>query len=90
MKTFRLEEACNLCGVQKEIVIHFIEEEWIHPSDRESLDLDEEDVARLRLIRELKEDFGVNDEGMPIILQLLDQLNRMHLEIMKHHQGDIL
>ena len=52
--------------------------------------MDEEDLARIRLICELKDEFGVNDEGVSIILQLLDQLNRMHLEVAKKFQGDQL
>jgi chaperone modulatory protein CbpM len=33
------------------------------------------DVARARLIRDLREDLGVNDEAVPVILDLLDQLH---------------
>ena len=33
------------------------------------------DVARVGLIRDLREDLGVNDEGISIILDLLDQLH---------------
>ena len=32
------------------------------------------DLARARLIKDLKVDFGANDEGVTIILHLLDQL----------------
>lgn len=32
------------------------------------------DLARSRLIQELTTDLGVNDEGVPIILALIDQL----------------
>lgn len=85
MKFTKIDDAFNLCGVKKEIIIRFIEEEWIHPADCEHDDLDEEDLARIRLIRELREDFGVNDEGLSIILNLIDQLNRLHLEIGKLH-----
>ncbi len=81
MKLMRIEDSFEVCGVEKELIIHFIEEEWIHPADLELLQLDEEDLARIRLIRELREDFGVNDEGVSIILPLIDQLNRIHLEI---------
>ena len=35
----------------------------------------EADLARARLIRELKRDFGVNDEGIGVILNLLDQVH---------------
>src|SRR3974390_3840111 len=33
------------------------------------------DIARAQLIRDLKEDVGVNDEGIPIILDLIDQMH---------------
>ena len=33
------------------------------------------DLARTRLIQDLAEDLGVNDEGIPIILGLIDQLH---------------
>jgi chaperone modulatory protein CbpM len=34
----------------------------------------EVDVARIRLIRELRDDLLVNEEALPIVLSLLDQL----------------
>lgn len=85
MKVTPIEDAFQQCGVNKEIIIHYIEEDWIHPAEEETLGLDEEDLARIRLIKELKEEFGVNDEGLSIILHLIDQLNRLHLEISKQH-----
>ena len=33
------------------------------------------DLARSRLIQDLTDDLGVNDEGVPIILGLIDQLH---------------
>jgi chaperone modulatory protein CbpM len=87
MKTIRLEEACDLCGINKEVIIHFVEEEWLRPLNMEALELDDEDIARIRLIRELTEEFGVNEEGLSIILQLLDQLNRIQLEAMRFDQS---
>src|SRR5262249_12254478 len=33
------------------------------------------DLARARLIRDLREDFGVNDEGISVILHLVDQMH---------------
>jgi chaperone modulatory protein CbpM len=85
MKIIRFEEACELCSINSELVIHFIEEDWIHPVDEQFMELDEEDLARIRLIQQLQQDFGVNDEGVSIILPLLDQLNRVHLEIEKNN-----
>jgi chaperone modulatory protein CbpM len=46
------------------------------------------DVARARLIQDLKSDFGVNDEGVDVVLHLMDQLHglrralaQLHMEI---------
>lgn len=70
-----IDEVSLLCGVSTHTIIHFIEEEWITPIDRELSMLDEEDVCRILLIHDLQEKFGVNDEGVPLILHLIDQLN---------------
>jgi chaperone modulatory protein CbpM len=35
----------------------------------------EVDLARAQLIRDLREDLGVNDEGISVILHLLDQMH---------------
>ena len=70
-----LNEVSEICNIPTEIIIHFIEEEWITPIDIELKMLDEEDVCRLLLIHDLKDKFGVNDEAVPVILHLVDQLN---------------
>jgi chaperone modulatory protein CbpM len=33
------------------------------------------DLARVQLIRDLRDDFGVNDEGVSVILHLVDQMH---------------
>jgi chaperone modulatory protein CbpM len=43
--------------------------------DRGAWHFSEIDLARVQLIVDLKEDMGVNDEGVPIILDLVDQIN---------------
>jgi chaperone modulatory protein CbpM len=37
----------------------------------------DEDIRRAHLIVELQRDFGVNDDAIPIILHLIDQLHAM-------------
>ena len=73
-----LEEVIHTCGVNPEIILHYVEEDWIHPADKEHGLFDDEDVARIELICELKEEFNVNEEAIPIILHLLDQINLLH------------
>lgn len=74
----RIEEACREGGLDHEIVIEFISHEWITPQGEW---IDEEDVARARLIIELRQDFGVNDEAVPLILHLIDELNALRREL---------
>ena len=53
----------------------WIEAEWLMPqSSGQTFHFSDADLARARLIHDLKADFGVNDEGITIISHLLDQL----------------
>lgn len=58
----------------------FIEAGWlVLPNDDEHREFNDLDLARVRLIRELRMGFGVNDEGVGIVLHLLDQMHGMRL-----------
>ena len=79
--TFQITEAAFKHGLAPDEILQFINFEWIQPLDPKNFLLDEEDIARIQLILELKKDLGVNDEGVPIILHLIDQLNHLHAEM---------
>jgi chaperone modulatory protein CbpM len=54
----------------------WIREEWLIPQQDESGEkFTEADLARARLIRDLREDLGVNDEAVPVVLNLIDQIH---------------
>lgn len=56
-------------------VERWIAERWIVPEHEAGHAVFREvDVARVRLIVELRRDLGVDEEAMPVILALLDQL----------------
>ncbi len=53
----------------------WIEEGWLSPRSNDAdLIFSEVDVARVQLIRDLGE-LGVNDESIPIVLDLIDQVH---------------
>jgi len=56
----------------------WIEEEWLIPArqadERAFTDMD---LARAGLIRDLKDKMGVNDEGLGVILHLIDQMHAL-------------
>jgi len=80
-RVYKFEEAVQNCGFPDRVLVQFIERHWIEPQDREKKSMDEEDLARARLIFELQNDLGVNDEAVPIILHLIDELNHLHLQM---------
>jgi len=58
--------------------------EWLIPGGSSpELSFSEIDIARARLIRDLQVDFGVNDEGVGVILNLVDQLYGMRRTLME-------
>ncbi len=53
----------------------WIEQEWVLPTRQgETHVFNDADVARVRLICDLRRDMAVNDEAVPVVLQLLDQV----------------
>jgi chaperone modulatory protein CbpM len=54
----------------------WIAEGWLRPQQSErGPAFSEMDVARAQLIRDLRGDLGVNEEGIAIILDLVDQMH---------------
>jgi len=49
---------------------------WLIPPKTDpELAFSDIDVARAQLIRDLREDLGVNDEGISVVLHLIDQVH---------------
>ncbi len=71
---YTLGEVCEIARVPRSFVVHCLRAHWVSPAHPEEPRLDEEDLARVRLIVDLVENFGVNHEAVPVILHLLDQL----------------
>ncbi len=70
------QQFLSSAGLQVQTLELWIEQQWLIP-DRTSAEatFSDTDVARAHLIRDLKGDFGVNDEGVDVILHLVDQLH---------------
>jgi chaperone modulatory protein CbpM len=56
----------------------WIEEEWLIPGrSADELAFTDMDLARVGLIRDLKDKMGVNNEGLDVILHLIDQMHAL-------------
>ncbi len=54
----------------------WIEAGWLRPrGSRSSHEFSDIDLARVRLIGDLRRDLGVNDEAIPVVLDLIDQIH---------------
>lgn len=61
--------------IESDAIDLWVDEGWLAPSRATGKwTFSEIDLARTRLIQDLTRDLGVNDEGIPIILSLVDQL----------------
>ena len=55
---------------------------WIVPAQAEDgLVFDEMDVARIRLLCQLRRDMNVNEDAVPVVLSLLDQIYGLRREM---------
>jgi chaperone modulatory protein CbpM len=71
-----IQEFINRSHLDAPTLKAWIGAEWLLPvASQRQLLFSEADLARARLIHDLKADFGVNDEGVAIVLHLLDQLH---------------
>ncbi len=62
----------------------WIEHRWVRPrTGVGGLEFDEADEARIELIRELRQEFLVDDDALEVVLPLLDQLYATRLVLRK-------
>ena len=62
--------------VEYHVLEAWIEAGWLVPPQTEpELMFSDVDLARAQFIRDLREDLGVNDEGISVILHLIDQMH---------------
>ena len=80
-RVYSLTEVSELTGVDQATVVTFIQREWICPETADGID--HEDLARIHLIEELRNSFGANDEAIPLILHLMDQLYHLRHQVRK-------
>jgi chaperone modulatory protein CbpM len=59
----------------------WVSEGWIRPADTEAKGYSEADLARAALIRDLVDELGVNEEEVPVILSLVDQIHGLRTEL---------
>ncbi|MCC8942211.1 hypothetical protein CI1B_26840 [Bradyrhizobium ivorense] len=73
-------------GLEVQTLEFWIEQQWLVPDQStDEMTFSDTDVARAHLIQDLKSDFGVNDEGIDVILHLVDQLHGLRKAFAELH-----
>jgi chaperone modulatory protein CbpM len=89
--TMRTHEFLMQCRLDARVLEAWIDAGWLRPhGSRSSREFSDIDVARARLIGDLRGDLGVNDEAVPVVLDLIDQihgLRRLVRELMVRHRS---
>jgi chaperone modulatory protein CbpM len=81
------QEFLTCSGVQVQTLEFWLEQRWLIPQETAAgMTFSDIDVARARLIQDLKTDFGVNDEGVDVILHLVDQLHGLRRALAQLHE----
>ncbi|MBN8958813.1 MAG: hypothetical protein J0H17_19940 [Rhizobiales bacterium] len=74
-------------GLEVQTLEVWIEQQWLIPEQTPSgPSFSDMDVARAHLIQDLKADLGVNDEGVDVILHLVDQLHGLRRAMAQLHE----
>jgi chaperone modulatory protein CbpM len=62
-------------GLDRQELVVWVENRWVLPEESGGTWLFHEvDVARVELIREIRHGFAIDDEAVPLVLGLLDQV----------------
>ena len=62
-------------GLDRRELMHWVENRWVLPERRDGAWVFHEvDVARVELIREIRQGFAADDETLSLVLGLLDQV----------------
>lgn len=87
MRVMNKQEFLTSSSLEVRTLDFWLEQQWLIPEQTSGeMSFSDMDVARARLIHDLKADFGVNDEGVDVILHLVDQLHGLRRAIAQLHE----
>ena len=65
----------QITGLRKQDLERWILNEWVRPESKSgTFAFGEIDIARIKLIVQLSEEMDINEEALPVVLSLLDQI----------------
>src|ERR1700752_4683939 len=72
----------QMSGLDRRELIRWVENRWVLPERRDQTWLFHEfDVARVELILEIRQEFAIDEEALPLVLGLLDQVYELRRQL---------
>jgi chaperone modulatory protein CbpM len=85
--TMNKHEFLVSAGLQVELLDFWVAQQWLVPMQSEGGEtFSDVDLARAHFIRDMKADLGINDEGVDVILHLVDQLHGLRRALQQLHR----
>ena len=78
--TYQLDVIAGLTGISSETILHYQENGLIHPRE-DTREFDEEVIRKLRQIEHLRSTLEIDLSGLKLILDLMDQVERLQKEL---------
>lgn len=81
-----LSQACRICGVEESWLVELVTEGVVEPGQHESghWHFDAAALRRMRVAARLRRDLGVNSAGAALAIELMDELDRLRLELRRY------
>ena len=81
------QEFLTSAGLEMQTLDLWLEQRWLIPDQTfGGINFTDVDLARARLILDLKTGFRINDEGIDVILHLMDQLHGLRRALDQLHK----
>ena len=74
---YTLEVIARISGVDAETILHYQEQGFIRPLPESGNRFDDEALRTLRRIEHLRKTCGVNETGLSLILNLMDEVEQL-------------
>ncbi len=80
---YRIDATVKITGLSSETVLYCVEEGLVRPAmtDSDGPLMGPVELARLRKVRRLTQDLGINLEGVEVVLRLLDEIEALRTQL---------
>ena len=88
-RTYTVVQVCEICGVQNERLAELVSFGIVAPvgSRPEAWSFDETAVHRIKKALRLRRDLGLDQQGLALSLELLDEIDRLRARLARFGDG---